>query len=85
MIEQIFVIANRSYRMFWCKKENLILNIAADKVVNADKRQDTAANKKLNTAADQAINADQGQDTVAGKELNARVKPSVLVKDQITR
>ena len=53
MIQQIFGVANRFYRILRYKQESLISNIVAD--------------NKLNAAADKAVNTDKKQDTTAGK------------------
>ena len=55
----------------------MILDIVADKAINANKKQDIVADKKLNAAADKAINTNKKQDTTA--------KLSMLIKDQIIR
>ena len=85
MIQQIFGVADGSFRMLQCKRESLIpdtsadkeLNAAANKAVDTDKERNTAADKELNTAADEAVDAD--------KQLNAVAEPLLLIKDQITR
>ena len=61
--------------MLRCKRESLIPDTAADKVLNAaanktidaNKRQETTANKKLNAEADKTVNADKRRDAAAGK------------------
>ena len=53
--------------MVWYKKECLILNIATDKALNIDKRQNTRANKILSTAAKKTVNANKKWNTIAKK------------------
>ena len=71
--------------MVRCKRERLILNTVADEAVDADNEQDTAANKELNAAADEAVNIDKERDATASRQPNAAAKPSMLIKDQMTR
>ena len=93
MIQQIFGVADGSFRMLQYKRESLIpdtsadkeLNAAANKAVDTNKEQNTAADKELNTAADEAVDADKKRDAVADKQLNAVAEPLLLIKDQITR
>ena len=54
-----------------------MLDIATDKAIDANKRQNTIAIKKLNTAADKTVNTNKRQDIAT--EL------SMLIKDQIIR
>ena len=51
------------------------MNTTANKVVNADKRLDIAADKKLNIVANKTVNTDKKQNAVA--------EQSILIKDQI--
>ena len=43
------------------------MNAIANKVVNADKKRDIAADKKINAVADKAIDADKRWDAAVGK------------------
>ena len=93
MIQQTFEVVNVSYGMLWYKRENLILDTAADKKLNAttdkavdtNKERDIAADKDLNTAANKAVDTDKRRDAAVGKQPNAMVELSMLIKDQIIR
>ena len=41
------------------KQKSLILNIIANKAINANKKQDNAANKKLNAVANKTVNTNK--------------------------
>ena len=51
--------------MVKCKQKNLIVNIIANKAINADKKWDTIADKVLNTTVDKSIDANKKQNAVA--------------------
>ena len=53
------------------------MNAIADKAINANKKQDSVADKKLNIATDKAINTKKRQDTTS--------ESLMLIKDQIIR
>ena len=63
--------------MLQCKWKSLILDIAADKAVNIDKKRDITINKELNAVADKVVNTNKKQNIVT--------KLSILIKDQIIR
>ena len=75
IIEQIFGVANESCEIVACKRESLILDIIADKKLNAiaekivdvDKKQDIAADKKLDAVVEEAVDVDKRQKAAASK------------------
>ena len=64
-------------RIVQYKGKCLILDITADKTINADKKRKITADKKLNIATDTASNIDKRQ--------NATVELSMVIKDQMIK